>query len=74
MPWGELTKALFVSALAWIAASYVAHMIVVDGSRRADFEFLGLASVTWAGAIAAGLWLTRSKLLLDLRRRNLSQA
>jgi len=28
-----------------------------------------LITLTWAGAVAAGLWLTRSKLPGDLRRR-----
>jgi putative peptidoglycan lipid II flippase len=68
MAWGELGKALLVSALAWIGSVYVAALIVIDGTRRADFEFVGLASVTWAGAVAVGLWLTRSRLLADLRR------
>ena len=43
-------------------------MIALDGSRTADFEVLGIVSVTWAGAVAAGLWLTRSELPGLLRR------
>jgi len=42
---------------------------MVTGSRSADIEALGLVAVTWAGAVAAGLWLTRSQLPGDLRRR-----
>jgi len=30
---------------------------------------LGLISLTWAAAVAAGLWLLRSQLPNDLRRR-----
>ena len=39
------------------------------GSRVADLLQLGLVSVTWAAAVAAGLWLLRSELPGDLRRR-----
>jgi hypothetical protein len=42
---------------------------MVTGSRGADIEALGLIAITWAGAVAAGLWLTRSQLPGDLRRR-----
>jgi hypothetical protein len=30
---------------------------------------LALISITWAAAVAAGLWITKSKLPADLRRR-----
>ncbi len=42
---------------------------MIAGSRSADVEALGLIAITWAGAVAAGLWLTRSQLPGDLRRR-----
>jgi hypothetical protein len=42
---------------------------MVNGSRMADIKALGLVTVTWAAAVAAGLWLTRSRLVADLRRR-----
>jgi len=42
---------------------------VITGSRVADVEALALICITWAGAVAAGLWLTRSQLPGDLRRR-----
>ena len=38
------------------------------GSRAADLLQLGLITVTWAAAVAGGLWLLRSRLPLDLRR------
>jgi hypothetical protein len=47
----------------------VARSIMVAGSRGADVEALALICITWAGAVAAGLWLTRSQLPGDLRRR-----
>jgi hypothetical protein len=42
---------------------------MIAGSRIADVEALGLIAITWAGAVAAGLWLTHSQLPGDLRRR-----
>jgi hypothetical protein len=44
-------------------------MVFLGGSRRADLESLGLSSITWAGAVAAGLWLLRSDLPQALRRK-----
>jgi hypothetical protein len=38
-------------------------------SRMADITQLALVSLTWAVAVAAGLWLLRSELPQDLRRR-----
>jgi hypothetical protein len=43
--------------------------VMVSGNRIADLEALGLIAITWAAAVAAGLWLTRSRLPGDLRRR-----
>jgi hypothetical protein len=43
--------------------------IALDGSRRADLLALALGSLTWAAAVAAGLWLLRSELPADLRRK-----
>lgn len=67
--WAELAKT-GITALAAGALSYrVAEGVMVSGSRAADIKAVALASVTWAGAVAAGLWLTRSNLPADLRRR-----
>ena len=48
---------------------FVGRTVVVDGSRKADLESLALISVTWLAAIAAGLWLTKSNLPRELRRK-----
>jgi putative peptidoglycan lipid II flippase len=69
MKWGELMKALVVSAFAAVAAIYVGAAVTVNGARMSDLERLALVSLTWAGAVAAGLWLLRSELPGDLRRR-----
>jgi hypothetical protein len=44
-------------------------MIVVNGSRRADLLSLAAISAAWLAAVAAGLWITRSNLLHELRRK-----
>jgi hypothetical protein len=42
---------------------------VGHGSRIADVMQLLLVTLTWAAAAAAGLWLLKSELPRDLRRR-----
>jgi len=69
LQWRELGKAALTAAAAGLLSYRVASVIMVTGSRSADIEALGLVAVTWAGAVAAGLWLTRSQLPGDLRRR-----
>jgi len=44
-------------------------MIPLRGSRTADLESLALSALTWAGAVAGGLWLLRSDLPQSLRRQ-----
>ena len=69
LPWGELGKAGVTAAVAGLLSSQVAHLVMVRGNRIADVEALGLIAMTWGAAVTAGLWLTRSQLLRDLRRR-----
>ena len=45
------------------------RIVTLDGSRRADLIALALGSLTWAAAVAAGLWLLRSELPEDLRTK-----
>ncbi|HEX8815778.1 MAG TPA: murein biosynthesis integral membrane protein MurJ [Terriglobales bacterium] len=68
LQWGELGKALLTAIVAGVLAQRVASL-VAPGSRTADVAAFSLAAVTWAATIALGLWLTRSRLLSDLRRR-----
>jgi len=71
--WGELGKAAVVAAVAGGISFEVAKVVPLatsgHGSRLADLTQLALVSVTWAAAVAAGLWLLRSELPGDLRRR-----
>jgi putative peptidoglycan lipid II flippase len=69
LPWGEVAKAGIISAIAGVLSYEVARGVLVSGSRTADLKALALITVTWAGAVAAGLWLTKSKLPQDLRRK-----
>jgi len=69
LPWKELGKVAFISLFA-LALSYgVAHSVTLNGSRAADFLRLFLVSITWAAAVAMGLWATRSQLPRALRER-----
>src|ERR1700687_1056605 len=69
MNWKELGKAALVGAVSGGLSYEVMRTIALDGSRRADLLALALGSLTWAAAIAAGLWLLRSELPGDLRRK-----
>jgi len=71
--WKELGKATGVAVVAggisFAVARVVPRAISGSGSRAADLLQLALVSVTWAAAVAAGLWLLRSDLPRELRRR-----
>ena len=65
--WSELSKSGITAAVAAMLAIFVGRAVAIDGSRRADFASLALISLTWAAAVAGGLWLMRSSLLQELR-------
>jgi putative peptidoglycan lipid II flippase len=71
--WKELGKAALVSIVAGAISFEVAKAVplsgVGNGSRIADLAQLALVSVTWMAATAMGLWLLKSELPRDLRRR-----
>jgi putative peptidoglycan lipid II flippase len=71
--WGEMGKAALVAVVAGGISFEVARIVPLAasgrGSRGADLAQLALVTVTWAAAVAAGLWLLRSELPGDLRRR-----
>jgi hypothetical protein len=67
--WRELGKAALVGVISGGLSFEVTRIVNLDGSRRADLAALALGSLTWAAAVAAGLWLLRSELPADLRRR-----
>jgi hypothetical protein len=71
--WDELGKsavtAIVAGGVSLAVAKSVTPFVSGHGSRVADLLQLGLISVTWAAAVAIGLWLLRSQLPNDLRRR-----
>ncbi len=71
--WKELGKAALVAVVAGGISFEVAKAVpltgAAHGSRLADVSRLALVSITWLAAVAAGLWLLRSELPGDLRRR-----
>jgi len=69
LEWKEIGKALLVSITAGFLGWEATRLINLSGSRVADLEALVLLSVVWAVAVVLGLWLTKSKLPRDLRRK-----
>jgi putative peptidoglycan lipid II flippase len=73
MRWGELGKSAVTAVVAGVLSLEVARSITPfisgHGSRVADVLQLVVISLTWAAATALGLWLLRSQLPNDLRRR-----
>jgi putative peptidoglycan lipid II flippase len=65
--WKELGKTALTGAVSGALAYEVAKVVSLNGSRRADLAALALGSLTWAAAVAAGLWILRSELPADLR-------
>jgi putative peptidoglycan lipid II flippase len=69
LDWGEIGKAGITALIAGMLSYEVGRIVMANNSRSADLRALGLIALTWAAATAAGLWLTRSQLPHDLRRR-----
>jgi len=70
--WDELGKSALTAVIAALISFEVAKAVPITsghGGRFADIAQLALVSLTWAAAVAAGLWLLRSELPGDLRRR-----
>lgn len=71
--WDELGKSAATAIVAGTVSFEVGKAVPLAttgrGSRLTDLLQLALISITWAGAVAAGLWLLRSELPRDLRRR-----
>jgi putative peptidoglycan lipid II flippase len=71
--WDELGKAFLTALVAGAVSFEVAKVIPLQqsgrGSRAADLLQLGLITITWCAAVVLGLWLLRSQLPNDLRRR-----
>ncbi len=67
--WKEIGKAALTSAAAGLLSYEIVRATMVNNSRMGDLKALALGGITWAAAVAAGLWFTKSSLPRDLRRR-----
>ena len=67
--WGDLTKVVVSAIAAGMAGVYAAKLFPLRGNHMADIEALAVATAAWAAVGLAGLWITRSELLSQLRRR-----
>ncbi len=69
LPWRELTKAFVTALFAGLVSYGVGRRFTLHGNRTGDVVSLIVISVVWLAAVAVGLWLTRSNLPRDLRRK-----
>jgi putative peptidoglycan lipid II flippase len=68
--WSELAKATITAIVGGFLSYKVAAGLMTGGGFVADVKALLLAGLTWAAATASGLWLLRSTLLTDLRKKS----
>ena len=66
--WAEIGRQGSRAVAAGLLTRQVGGGLMVNDSRVADLKAIGLITTTWAGTVAAGLWITRSSLVRDLRR------
>jgi putative peptidoglycan lipid II flippase len=69
LPWSEVAKALATAVLAGLLCYGVARRVALVGNWRGDLISLAAIGTAWLVVVTAGLWLTRSKLWSELRRR-----
>ena len=69
LPWQELMKALAAASLAGVLCYAVARYAWLCWAMATDLMSLVVIGVTWLAAVAIGLWLMRSRLWQDLRRK-----
>lgn len=74
LEWKEIGKTFFISCAAAVVGWKLAALVNLNGSRIADLRALALTSGTWLLVVGIGLWLTKSKLPNDLRRKSKSAA
>jgi len=67
--WMELAKVGATAVVAGVLSHKIAAGLVTSGGFYSNLNAVLLAGITWGAATAAGLWLLRSSLLTDLRRK-----
>src|ERR1039458_5226774 len=60
LQWRELGKAALIGVVSGGLSYEVMRIVSLNGSRSADVAAIAIGSLTWAAAVAAGLWLLRS--------------
>jgi hypothetical protein len=70
LKWREIGKAFAIAVVAGVAGAEIARAIPLHGSRAADIKLLVFIGAVWLAIVALGLWLTKSELPEDLRRRS----
>ena len=69
LPWGELSKAFVTAVFAGFAAYGASRMFDLHGGLKKDALALVVITAVWMAGVASGLWVTKSSLPGDLRRR-----
>jgi putative peptidoglycan lipid II flippase len=69
LSWMEIFKALAASGVAGTLAAFAGRAIPFVGTKASAVAGILLTTLTWTAAVAAMLWLLRSDLLKELRRR-----
>ena len=69
LAWNEIAKGFGIAICAALISLAASRLITLRGARIADLEALALIVFAWTATVVMGLWLTKSTLLRDLRRR-----
>jgi putative peptidoglycan lipid II flippase len=69
LDWAELAKALAAAVVAGLIAAQAGQVVPFQGTHLSALLNMLWISLTWTAAVAAGLWITRSELLVELRKR-----
>ncbi len=69
LPWGSLIRTAVIAAAAALLSYGAARTVPASPARWTDLLSLGVTTLTWAAAVAGGLWFTGSDLLKSLHRR-----
>jgi putative peptidoglycan lipid II flippase len=70
LPWLELSKAFATAVFAGAAAYGVSRSVHITGHGSTDLLAISLIGITWLAAVLLGLWITRSNLPQELRRKS----
>jgi putative peptidoglycan lipid II flippase len=69
LPWREMGKAFVTAVVAGMTSYGVARRFAFHKGRMSDIVSLALISAVWVVAVMIGLWVTKSSLPRELRRK-----